>query len=90
MSVKYDWIRKYRMLRIKYSPAFFMLWTAVAVLAISLKRQVIYLIPVVVLVLSVLETLIIKCDSCQKRPVSFLKSFPKKCPQCGSDMAGPE
>ena len=90
MSVKYDWIRKYRMLRIKYSPAFFMLWTAVAVLAISLKRQVIYLIPGAVLVVSVLETLIIKCDRCHKRPVGFFKSFPAKCPGCGSDMGGPE
>jgi hypothetical protein len=82
--MKYSEIRKVFLIFISFALIGLLLFTA------AIKKEsigfVIFLIILVGFILKAIETIIIKCHGCKKRPLSILKKFPKKCPHCGKNL----
>ena len=64
----------------------FFIGTLSIFLSIVWKNLLYYFIGLIV-VLTFIESLVVKCPYCGKRPVSILRQFPKKCPYCKEEFS---
>jgi hypothetical protein len=49
-------------------------------------REAIFYIAGGIYLFFLLESILVKCPQCNKRPINLLKQFPLKCPHCGNDF----
>lgn len=63
----------------------FFIGTISIFLSIIWKTLLFYFIGLIV-VLTFVERVVVKCPYCGKRPVSLLRQFPEKCPHCNEEF----
>lgn len=63
----------------------FFIGTLSIFVSIVWKNSLYYFIGLIV-VLTFIESIIVKCPHCGKRPVSLLRQFPQKCCHCGNEL----
>jgi len=56
--------------------------TVSLILSLTIWKDLLYYFIGLVMVLSFMETILIKCPYCGKKPVNLLKRFPEECPHC--------
>ena len=72
----------YIKLRKSYEFLFYFAALVVIIVSVALwKNSIFYIIPII-FVLTVFESILVKCPNCGRRPVRLLKRFPHQCPHC--------
>ena len=72
--------------RRKFGIAFTLPFLGLFLVSIYIWRESVFYIVGGVYFFFLLESFIVKCPYCKKRPINLLKQFPKKCPHCGNEF----
>lgn len=79
-------MKKYLKLRKQYE---FLIYNGVIflmILVVALSKSSIYYVAGFIFFIFLVESIVVKCPFCKKKPSNLFGKFPQKCPHCGKEF----